>query len=261
VDSSKPLFCHRFLTFTVSFKGLQMGEIFPRARSVIAAFDHRFGYSLGHGRDTNRSMLQYRREAMKIAAKGEARVLARPNCAAALAALTIVLLLTGCADDNAKWFAGPNPFNTAKGGYTYSSLGETRQDRPITQNDLIDANGACPNYVPAAPSASANPGAGAPPSPDTAALLGGGVALGMSECDVVTRLGQPTAVNPGNNTNGSRSLILTYKSGPRPGVYRFEGGRLSEMDRVEAPPAAPEKKTTRKKPATSSEQSKAGDKS
>jgi hypothetical protein len=250
-----------FLTFTESFKGLQMGEIFPRARALIAAFDHGFGYNLGHGRNTNRSMLEYRPEAMKMAAKGEARVLARPNCAAALAALTIALLLTGCADDNAKWFAGPNPFNTAKGGYTYSSLGETRQDRPITQNDLIDANGACPNYVPAAPSASANPGAGAPPSPDTAALLGGGVALGMSECDVVNRLGQPTAVNPGSNANGSRSLILTYKSGPRPGVYRFEGGRLSEMDRVETLPAAPEKKTTRKKPATSSEQPKAGNKS
>jgi hypothetical protein len=187
-------------------------------------------------------------------------VLARPNCAAALTALMTALSVAGCADSTTKWFAGPNPFST-KGGYTYSSLGETRQDRPITQNDLIDANGACPNYVPAAPSASANPGEGAPPSPDTAALLGGGVALGMSECDVVSRLGQPTAVNPGSNPKGSRSLILTYSSGPRPGVYRFEGGRLSEMDRVEAPPAPPEKKTTRKKPATSSEQPKAGDKS
>ncbi len=205
-------------------------------------------------------MLEYRPEGMKMAAKGEAGVLARPNCAVALAALTIALSVVGCADDTAKWFAGRSPFNT-KGGYTYSSLGETRQDRPITQNDLIDANGACPNYVPAAPSASANPAAGAPPSPDTAALLGGGVALGMSECDVVTRLGQPTAVNPGSNSNGSRSLILTYRSGPRPGVYRFEGGRLSEMDRVEALPAAPEKKTTRRKPATSSGQPKAGDKS
>jgi hypothetical protein len=198
---------------------------------------------------------------MKMAAKGEARVLARPNRAAALAVLTIAFLVVGCADNTTKWFAGPNPFNTAKGGYTYSSLGETRQDRPITQNDLIDANGACPNYVAPAPSASANPGAGEPPSPDTAALLGAGVALGMSECDVVTRLGQPTAINPGGNANGSRSLILTYQSGPRPGVYRFTGGRLSEMDRVEVPPPAPEKKTTKKKPATSNAQPKAGDKS
>jgi hypothetical protein len=172
----------------------------------------------------------------------------------------MALSVVGCADDTARWFAGPSPFNP-KGGYTYSSLGEARQDRPVTQNDLIDANGACPNYVAAAPNASANSSEGGPPSPDTAALLSGGVALGMSECDVVTRLGQPTAVNPGRNPNGSRSLVLTYQTGPRPGIYRFEGGRLSEMDRVEAPPTTPEKKTTRKKPATSSEQPKTGNKS
>jgi hypothetical protein len=195
------------------------------------------------------------------AVKGDTSVLARPNCAAALAALTIALSIGGCTDDNAKWFAKPlNPFNN-KPGYTYSSLGETRQDRPITANDLVDANGACPNYVPPAPSASANPGEGAPPSPDTAALLGGGIALGMSECDVVARLGQATAVNLGRNPNGSRSAVLTYKTGPRPGIYRFDGGRLSEMDRVEALPPAPEKKATKRKPAKSGEAPKAGDKS
>jgi hypothetical protein len=196
--------------------------------------------------------------AVRIVVEGTLGVLTRPNRAAALVALMLALLVAGC-DDTARWFA--KPLVNSNGGYTYSSLGETRQDRPITQNDLIDANGACPNYVAAAPSASANPGEGAPPSPDTAALLGGGVALGMSECDVVARLGQPTAVNPGRNPNGTRSLILTYQTGPRPGIYRFEGGRLAEMDRVEVPPPAPEKKTTKKKPATSSQQPKTGDKS
>ena len=186
-------------------------------------------------------------------------MLARANCAAALAALTIGLSVAGCADDNAKWFA-KNPFSTPT-GYTYSSLGDTRQDRSISQNDLVDANGACPNYVPPGPGAAANPAEAAPPGSGTAALAGGGIALGMSECDVVARLGQPTAVNPGSNPNGSRSLVLTYQSGPRPGIYRFERGRLAEMDRVEAPPAAAEKKTIRKKPAASSAQPKAGDKS
>jgi hypothetical protein len=196
---------------------------------------------------------------VRIAVEGTFGVLTRPNRAAALVALTLALLVAGC-DDNARWFA--KPLVNSNGSYTYSSLGDTRQDRPITQNDLIDANGACPNYVPAAPSASVNPGEGAPPSPETAALLGGGIALGMSECDVVARLGQPTAVNPGQNPNGIRSLTLTYQTGPRPGIYRFEGGRLAEMDRVEAPPpAAPEKKTPKKKPATSSQQPKTGDKS
>jgi hypothetical protein len=204
-------------------------------------------------------MLHYWPNAVTITVEGDTRVLARANRAVALAALLMALSVAGCADNNARWFA-KNPFS-APSGYTYSSLGQTRQDRPVTQNDLIDANGACPNYVPAAPSPSANTAEGAPLSPDTAALLSGGVALGMSECDVVTRLGQPTAVNAGANPNGSRSLILTYSSGPRPGVYRFEGGRLAEMDRVEVAPATPEKKTAKKKPATSGAQPKAGDKS
>jgi hypothetical protein len=205
-------------------------------------------------------MLQCRPKAMKTAVKGITRVLARPNCAAALAALTVALLIGGCADDNAKWFAKPLNLSNQP-GYTYSSLGGTRFDRPVTANDLVDANGACPNYVPAAASAPANPGEGAPPSPDTAALLNGGVALGMSECDVVARLGQPTAVNPGRNANGVRSLVLTYQGGPRPGIYRFESGRLSEMDRIEGTPPSAEQKTTRKKPAKSSEQRRTGDNS
>jgi len=188
-------------------------------------------------------------------------VLARPNCAAALAALTIALSIGGCADDTAKWFAKPlNPFNNNV-GYSYSSLGETRQDRPITANDLVDANGACPNYVAPAPSASANPGDSPAATPDASSLLNGGVALGMSECDVVARLGQPTAVNLGRNANGLRSAVLTFRTGPRPGIYQFNNGRLSEMDRVEVPPAAPEKKTTKKKPVKSSELPKPGDKS
>jgi hypothetical protein len=192
--------------------------------------------------------------------EGGPRVLARPNRGAALAALTLALSLGGCADDTAKWFAKPLSFSS-QSGYTYSSLGEARLDRPVAASDLVDANGACPSHVAATPNAPANPGEGAPPSPDTAALLGGGVALGMSECDVVARLGQPTAVNLGRNANGLRSLVLTYQSGSRPGVYRFESGRLSEMDRVEAPPPAAERKTTRKKPARSSEQPRAGGKS
>ena len=73
----------------------------------------------------------------------------------------------------------------------------------------------------------------------------------MSECDIVARLGQPTAVNAGKSPGGDRAVALTFQSGPRPGVYRFVGGRLTEMDRVEMPAAAPEpakKKMVKKKP-------------
>ena len=76
----------------------------------------------------------------------------------------------------------------------------------------------------------------------------------MSECDVVARLGQPTAVNIGKNPGGERTVALTFQGGPRPGVYRFAGGRLDEMDRVEMPaaqaaaPVPAKKKMVKKKP-------------
>ena len=57
---------------------------------------------------------------------------------------------------------------------------------------------------------------------------------------------------------GSRSLVLTYNAGPRPGIYRFENGRLSEMDRVEGPPPAADKKAAKKKPAKSGTKSSDG---
>jgi hypothetical protein len=181
-------------------------------------------------------------------------VLTRSTGAVAIVVVGAVLSLFGC-DDTAKWFAKPlNPLNNNP-GYTYSSLGDARVDRAITANDLVDANGACPNYAP--PRASAGAGEGASPQ-DGAALFGGGVALGMSECDIVARLGQATAVNFGTAAYGSRSLVLTYNAGPRSGIYRFENGRLLEMDRVDGLPPAAEKKATKKKPAKSGE-AKSGD--
>ena len=87
------------------------------------------------------------------------------------------------------------------------------------------------------------------PAPDAASLLGGGVALGMNECDVVLRAGQPSSVQIGQNPNGDRTALLTFNAGPRPGVYRFERGVLTEMDRAAQasnPPPPPEKKKASK---------------
>jgi hypothetical protein len=58
--------------------------------------------------------------------------------------------------------------------------------------------------------------------------------------------------------------MLSFIGGPRPGVYRFESGRLTEMDRVAAPALPPEpekKKVAKKKPAKPPEAPPAGDKS
>jgi hypothetical protein len=87
-------------------------------------------------------------------------------------------------------------------------------------------------------------------APDANSLLGGGIALGMSECDVVYRAGQPNGIQLGRNPNGDRTAVLSYGSGPRPGVYHFEGGRLMQMDRV-AEPAPPPEQAKKKKPVKS----------
>ncbi len=182
------------------------------------------------------------------------------NRSAALAALLTAIALSGCTnalDSGTRWFAKPFDWVGRNSGYTYSDLQEAKQERPITANDLIQQNGSCP--PPALPQAQApanNPALasnpGAPPAPGAAqdSLLGGGVALGMSECDVVYRAGQPSSVEIGKNPNGDRTAALTYSSGPRPGIYRFERGRLMEMDRVAEPLPAPQE-AKKKKPVKS----------
>jgi hypothetical protein len=65
----------------------------------------------------------------------------------------------------------------------------------------------------------------------------GGVALQMTECDVVRRAGAPERVELGANERGERAVVLTYARGPRPGVYRFAGGRLYSIERGPEPPA------------------------
>ncbi len=193
-----------------------------------------------------------------------------------LAALAAAAALSGCAnlDTNEKWFARPFDMTGRGAGYSFSELSETKKkELPITANDLVNANGSCP--VPAAPAAAAPPAAPPSPAPATAAatpppgapagappstplpaspdgtasdpLLGSGIALGMSECEVVYRAGQPSAVQIGSLPNGDRTAALTFPSGPRPGIYRFIRGRLSEMDAVAAPPPPPQ--VAKKKPA------------
>lgn len=175
---------------------------------------------------------------------------------AAFAALLLAASLCGCAnpdafDSNQRWFARPFDWTGRQGGYAFSELKETNDNRrPVTANDLVAANGACPPApVAAAPSPSAGELNATAPAP-APSLLGGGIALGMTECEVVYRAGAPSAVQVGSKPNGDRTAVLTYNSGPRPGIYRFEAGRLTDMDRAEAPAAEPKvAKRTKKEPA------------
>ncbi len=195
-------------------------------------------------------------------------MLLRSNHCCVLAVLVTALGLAGCADVDfdtpQAWFRKKLDFTGQKGGYTFSELQESRlQQRPITANDLVNPNGSCPPpaAMPAPPPA---PGqAAAPPAPvDTAALLGGGVALGMSECDVVFRAGQPSSVQIGKLPNGDRSAVLTFDTGPRAGVYRFDRGALKELDALPmaaAPPPAAKKKTAKSAKAKAAKSPKKND--
>ncbi len=101
--------------------------------------------------------------------------------------------------------------------------------------------------MPAATPASATPGDAVPSGP----TVMGGVALGMTECDVVRRAGMPGNVNISAGDRGERRVVLTYLTGPWPGIYTFDAGRLKVVDRAPEPPkpAKPVKTRKAKKPA------------
>jgi len=181
-------------------------------------------------------------------AKGDGRVQQRSNFSGAFAVLMLAVALSGCASpevsgSSERWFARPFDWHGRNGGYTYSELQETNTNKkPVTANDLVNANGACPPEpalaAAPAPAPAALPG-GTPDAAAAPSLLGGGVALGMTECEVVDRAGAASSVQIGSNPNGERTAVLTYAGGPRPGIYRFEGGRLMDIDRGAAPAQPP----------------------
>jgi len=187
------------------------------------------------------------------------------NATGIVVALATALALCGCAnvdyDNKDAWFAKPFELVSRKGGYTFSELQESKERaRPITASDFVDGKGSCPTPQAAqqAPAtAAANQAPGVPPAADTGSLLGGGVSLGMSECDIVFRAGSPNAVQIGKAPNGDRTAVLTFNSGPRPGIYHFAGGALTEVERGQvAPPAPPSAQAVKKKPASPSKASK-----
>ena len=185
---------------------------------------------------------------------GDVRVSVRLDRKGGLAAAALAVALAGCSniglDNDQPLFRKQFDLTGKAGGYTFSDTQQSRRDRPITASDLIAANGSCPPPpVPTvAPASAATPGPATAPvvAPDNPSLLGEGVALGMSECEVVWRAGAPNNVQLGQNPGAVRTAVLTYDSGPRPGVYRFESGRLMEMDGVALPPAPPQ--VAKKKP-------------
>lgn len=149
--------------------------------------------------------------------------------------------LSGCSSDSLSQVSLSNSLNLLKPTVASSgampaedaSLGRTG---PVAPEDLVDAAGQCAGAPSAAPD-----GSGA-----AQGTVIGGIALGMSECDVVRRAGQPSNVVINADNNNLRLAVLTYGSGNWPGIYRFSEGRLKEIDR--GPTPEPQKPTRAKKP-------------
>nr|WP_249129346.1 MULTISPECIES: hypothetical protein [Bradyrhizobium] len=113
-------------------------------------------------------------------------------------------------------------------------------DKPVTAEDLVSADGACPGMAPPPGPADANASTTAP------APMGGTVALGHTECDVVRGIGAPSNVNLSGDAAGRRVAVLTWTAGPRAGIYTFTSGRLSSIEGTPEAPVMP--KATKPKP-------------
>jgi hypothetical protein len=158
-------------------------------------------------------------------------------------------VLAGCSSapnllsSDAGWFSKPLTVFEAPSWNSTTRINQL-SSRPVGPEDLLAADGSCPSG--SSPVAAATDGAAGAPA-DAAAPSGGGLALDMSECDVVRRAGAPERFEIGNE-GGQRTALLTYLHGARPGIYRFVGGRLVSVERApEAPaPAKPQRAAKRR---------------
>lgn len=170
-------------------------------------------------------------------------------------------------------FRGEDALNSADYNYFYKR--EANNSGYVSPNDLVGPDGRCafdavPASAPGPAAAPEPPQAAAPPSsepinprsnqalyftagPETGRTGAAqaamppevrtgptGIALGMTECQVVRVAGYTERVEVGGD-RGQRLVTLTYMSGSRPGIYRFRDGRLVTMDRVEVAAPPPKK--------------------
>lgn len=121
-------------------------------------------------------------------------------------------------------------------------------DKPVTAEDLVSAEGACPGMAAANTPTNANAFSDGAPAPAPATT--GTVALGHTECDVVRGIGAPNSVNISRNQHGDRVAVVSFSQGARAGIYTFTAGRLTSIERGAEPVAEPKvAKPKKKKPA------------
>jgi hypothetical protein len=165
-----------------------------------------------------------------------------------------LLLLSACATPDNTQPAAKMSDMFATPTWAQANQARATTSRAITQNDLINQDGSC--ALPASTDGVA------PASPDAdAALAGqgalptvqGGVALGMTECQVLQRTGAPDTFNI-SAEGTDRVATLTVTRGSWPGLYSFRSGRLVSVEQVAVPaPAKPTRPAKAKKTATQSQ--------
>jgi hypothetical protein len=196
----------------------------------------------GHGADAN-SGLTAKPEVVKVEGLAMQRLKGIPLH---MTVAALALAVAGCSSDlslnNLTLVPKPETM-MRKPDWAAISPGKTDFSlRPVTPADLVNADGVCAAATEQAAgfaeAAGSGPGAG-------------GIALQMTECDVVRRAGAVEKIDVSADERGDRAVVLTYLRGPSAGVYRFVGGRLVSIERAPGPPPAPAKaqKAAPKKPA------------
>lgn len=118
-------------------------------------------------------------------------------------------------------------------------------DKPVTPEDLVSTDGACPGMASAGVPTNAN--ASSEGRASTAPTTIGNVALGHTECDVVRGIGAPESVNISRNPRGERLAVINFSRGQRAGIYTFTAGRLTSIERGAEPAAEPRTTKPKKK--------------
>ncbi len=167
--------------------------------------------------------------------------------------LFAVVCLCGCATPDTTVPSGKlsDTFATPEWA-KFTSVG-SKGTRVVTQNDLLTPDGRCA-AIEGGPAQSTD--GSAPPESGDAALSGqgplpglqSGVGLGMTECEVVQRTGAPERFEIGAEGT-ERIMTLTVIRGPNPGLYRFRGGRLVSVERIDVPAPPRVAKQKAKSPA------------
>ncbi len=170
--------------------------------------------------------------------------------------LAALLLLGACAaSDSGQTGKVSDMFATPD--WAKANQARATTTRAITQADLMNQDGSCAFEAPPAATDGVapvsteanNPLAGSGQLP----ALTGGVGLGMTECQVLQRTGSPDTFNI--SAEGTERIVtLTVTQGSSPGLYRFRGGRLVSIERVEVPAQARPGRAARSKKAAATSQ-------